>query len=186
MKKHWLVLPLLVVLGAGAGLYTWWQSPSSTSSVDNGSQSVNAVLGSETTLEPWQTAYFSTQYPSNLRVRTTTEDSSRAIVGSYLLTNIDPAEQDQVGVTIGTLGNNTFEAVSAVKYRSMHPELFTRTSRNYAPAGAVVFDGTQDYETDIIWQDGNRYAVVAVTGSTSRRAELEQATQAIVSNWQWR
>jgi hypothetical protein len=185
MKKTWLVLPVLAIIGVGAGLYSWWQSPASTSQVDQGSQSVNAVLGSTTRLEPWQTSYFTTRYPATLRIRSTTEDSSRAIIGSYLLTSIDTAQQDQVGVTVGTLGNNTFDGISAIKYRSMHPELYTQSSRSYAPAGAVAFDATNEYETDIIWQSGEHYAVVAVTGSSSRRAELEQVAQAVVSNWQW-
>lgn len=184
MSRRWLALPAVLLMVAGGSLYSWWQSPSSTTQVHS-PQPASEVLGSQTSLQSWQTAYFSTRYPTSLRILTTTENTSRTIIGNYLLTSANPQYNDQAGVTVGTLGDGTFAEISAIKYRGQHPELFEVSSRAYAPSGAVVFNGLQAYETDIIWQHDSRYAIVAVTGSSARHAELEQTAAAIVSNWQW-
>jgi hypothetical protein len=183
--KRWLMLvSLVLVLGLAAWGYHWWNSSSSTSVVYT-PETNRDVLGTQTTLRSWHTAYFATSYPSNLRVRTTNENSAATIIGSYMLSSVAAREQDQIGITIANMGNTTLTQESAVKFRLQHPERYTSVSRNYAPSGAYVFNDESGYETGVFWQTGDRFAAVVVSGSSARRAELESDLEAIVSNWQW-
>ena len=54
------------------------------------------------------------------------------------------------------------------------------------PAESVSFSAKEGYETAVFWRHDGRYAAVVVSGSSVRKAELEQALQTVVVNWQWR
>jgi hypothetical protein len=181
MRKIWLVIPLVLVIGASAGAYAWWQSPATTDT-DQGTQEVNSVLGSETAVKPWQTSYFSTSIPTTLRVKTSNDS---ATYGSYLLTSISTHYSDQIGVTVAELGGNSLDEIPAVRLRLDKPDVYAPGNLSYAPDGAYVFTDEDGYETSIFWQHGNQYAAVVASGTSARRAELGEALADVVSNWNW-
>ncbi|MBC7582083.1 hypothetical protein H7097_04445 [Aeromicrobium sp.] len=182
MKKLFVVLPLVILTGVGFGLYSWWHSPA-TSSIDSGTQEVSNVLGSETSLKSWQTSYFVTSMPSSLRIKTSNDALES---GNYLLTSKTPRISDQIGVTVAKLGNNSLNELPAVKLRLNQPNIYAAVANTYAPAASYSFVNEATYETSVFWQEDGYYAAVVASGTSARRAELNVATRAIVSNWSWR
>lgn len=177
---------VLVLLGGGIWLYTWWNGPAETREFTAGDQTTQGVLGSETTLVPWRAKSFTTQYPNNLRVITSNEVAQGMTTGQYLLGAVSLKETDQLAVTVGTISNMTVEDLPSVKLRRLQTDSYEPTTRSFAPDGAVVFQSKETYETALFWRQGTRYAEVVVSGSSARSAELEQALQTVVTNWQWR
>ena len=185
-KKRWIFVIIILLIGVmGSAFYLWWHSQASTSVVTYGAQDAS-VLGSQTTLTDWQTAYFTTKIATSLRQLTSSETPDKPILGSYLLASTSLRNTDQVGVTIGNLNNYALDELSAVRLRAVQAGEYTKATRSFAPAGALVFSRVSSYETSIFWQHGSMYAAVVVSGSSSRRAELEQNLSDIVSNWQWK
>ena len=180
------ILALIVITGGTAVIgwvYQWWHSPAVSTPVALTTSS--NVLGSGTSLTPWQTAYFTTQIPSFLRVRNSVENPTRPQLGQYLLANIITSKTDQVAITVGMLGNSTLAEQSSVRLRRAQTTTYQPASRSYVPAGAFVFSRTDSYETAIIWQHDARYVAVVVSGTVDRQPDLEQSLAAIVTNWQW-
>lgn len=185
MKKFLLLSLLLIVIGVSYGGIRWWQSPATSSNVDHGSTNASNVLADKTSLQPWQTAYFSTLIPTYLQVRSSKENSLHGISGTYLLTSVSPRINDQVGVTLASLGTNSLDEVSGVKLRLNNPAAYTQVTRSFAPPGSYLFQGAGDYEMALFWQHNGTYSAVVVSGSSARSGELDAALASIVGNWQW-
>lgn len=185
MKKRIVLLAVALTVISGYGIYSWWHSDSSTNTVVYGAQPAGAVLGSSTSLVAWQTPYFATKIPTNIRHKSTTETPNNPIKASYLLTSTDPRNIDQLAVTIGSLNNYSINEISAVGLRLSQPSNYTVATRSYAPPGALVFTSTGNYETSIFWQHNDLYTAVVVSGSAADQANLEQQLTDVVSNWQW-
>lgn len=166
-------------------LYHWWHSPAESVTITSADQVNQGVLGSESTLADWQTEYFTTRYPGNLRIISTNEVAHGITLGQYLLGAVSLNQSDQLAVTVGKL-QTPLSQLSSVVLREQQSDVYARTDKTYAPAGAYVFTKENPYETSIFWQHGNEYAAVVSSGSPVRRAELEQALQSVVTNWQWR
>lgn len=173
------------LLGAGIVFYIWWNGTPRSAMPTQNDQAGTEVLGSETTLQPWQTASFTTQYPDTLRVIRSNEIASTGVRGQYLLGTRALTQSDQVGVTVGTLETSSLEDLPAVKLRHQETAQYQTTARSYAPTGALVFSSKDSYEVGIFWQRGKDYAAVVVSGSASRQSILDYELEAIVSNWQW-
>lgn len=174
------------LLGAGIVFYIWWNGTPRSAMPTQNDQAGTAVLGSETTLQPWQTASFTTQYPDTLRVIRSNEIASTGVRGQYLLGARALTQSDQVGVTVGTLEpSSSLEDLPAVKLRRQQTAQYEVTSRSFAPAGAIVFSSKDGYEVGVFWQNGKDYAAVVSSGSVSRQSSLDYELEAIVSNWQW-
>lgn len=187
--KRWTILSLFVlILGGGVWAYRWWHGPAESVVVSSTAQTQTGVLGSESKLLPWQTAYFATRYPEDLRVITTNEVAHGITTGQYLLGSVSLKQTDQLAVTIGGLGTMTLAELPAIKLRNLQAATYEPATRTFAPDGAVVFhklDGG-GYETSVFWQNDGQYVSVVVSGLPARQAELEQQLEAVVSNWQWR
>lgn len=186
--RRWIGLSLLVLALVGGGwAYRWWHAPAERVNVSSAAQTQTGVLGSESKLLPWQTAYFTTRYPEDLRVITTNEVAHGITTGQYLLGSVSLKQTDQLAVTVGELGNMTLAELPAVKLRNLQTATYQSATRTFTPDGAVVFRKlTGGYETSVFWQNDGQYAAVVVSGLSTRQAELEQQLEAIVSNWQWR
>lgn len=152
----------------------------------------------------WKTAYFDTNLPVGFRVRTSHEDltsttakaTTTATVASYSLSSTNVRQTDQIGVTIGNLNRTALNEIPAIKLRLSQPGTYTVIDpKTYAGSplpnataiiGNVAADGS--YETSLFWQapQAGRYVAVVASGSSTRKAELEQALALIVEQWQWR
>ena len=186
MKKWFAVASFAVVVGLGTWAYMWWHGATTTSVVTVGDQTQTVVLGGESKLLVWETAVFATRYPDILRVITTNEVPHGITTGQYLLGSMSLKQDDQLAVTVGQLGTMRFDELPAVKLRRLQADTYQSAERSFAPAGGLVFQKTDGYETSVFWTHGNTYAAVVASGSPARRAELENALQAVVANWQWR
>lgn len=185
-KKRWLSLvTFFVILGVGGGLYAWWHSQATTDVVSYG-QTEGAVLGSETSLVEWQTAYFSTRVSGTLRQISSKETADSPIIGSYLFTSKESNDTSQLAITVGKLGAYSLDELSAVKLRLSEPSGYTKTTRAYTPAGGIVFSGNPGYETAMFWQHNDDYVAVVVSGTTDHGPDLEQTLSDIVRNLQWK
>lgn len=185
VKRLLIVLPLLALAASGTWVYNWWNKPSFASGLEQTTQGQNDVLGSQTTLQKWRTDYFTTLIPTNLQLKTSDQDTSKSIEGSYLLGNTEPQMDEQVGITIGRVGNGTLQETPAVKLRLNNPEVYAPTSVNYAPADSLVFTKVGSFEQSVFWQHGNRYAAVVVSGTSIDQTGMDQIAANIISNWQW-
>ena len=187
MKRIIVGAAAVLIGGIGIGGYLWWNGTNATTDVVYGAQNDSTVLGSETSLASWTSSYFKTRVPGNLQLRTNTENSNASIMGSYFWNDISSRQADQLAVTIGTLHNNSLSEISTAKLRLNDPTDYVVTHNNFAPAGALGFikNSGGDYETSLIWQNGSHYAVVVASGSSARKAELDQDLANIVANWQW-
>lgn len=174
-----------ILLLGGVWLYVWWHSPAETKKFTAGDQAQD-ILGSETTLTPWSAQYFTTRYPANLRLITSNEVKHGITDGQYVLGSVSLQQTDQLAVTVGPLQRMTLSELPAVKMRQQRTDAYLPVERSFVPQGGVVFSGTGEYETAVFWQQDDRYAAVVVSGSSVRKAGLEQALQTVVTNWQWR
>lgn len=174
---------LLLVTGIGLGAYSWWHSPSTSSGADRTVSEVRNVLGTETALKPLQTKYFSTSIPASLKSKTSTETQTYA---NYLLTSSTVRISDQIGISVAALGNNSLDELPAVKLRLSQPTTYLPVQASYLPDGAYAFTDEAGYETSVFWKHDGMYAAVVSSGTSARRAELDQALQVIVSSWNWR
>lgn len=174
-----------ILLLGGIWLYTWWHSPAETKKFTAGNQTQD-ILGSETTLTSWSTASFATRYPANLRLITSNEVAHGNTSGQYVLGSVSLRQTDQLAITVGPLQYMALSDLPAVKLRQQRVGAYQPTERSFVPEGGLVFSGTGEYETAVFWRQNDRYAAVVVSGSSVRKAELEQALQTVVTNWQWR
>ena len=170
------VVLLVLFLSGGVWAYSWWHRSAETTVGQTG-QSQTDVLGSQVSLRNWHTTFFETRYPQSLRVLQQNEIAQGMTTGQYVLS--------AVAATVGTIGNLQLADLPSVKFRQGSAD-YERVDRSFAPAGAVVFHKNSSYETAVFWQQGTQFAEVVVSGSSARQAELEEALQAIVTNWQWR
>lgn len=186
MKRLILICAGGLLLIAGVWAFWWWQSPAETRDFTSDEQTSQAVLGSEVNLVSWQTKHFTTRYPDNLRVITSNELAHGNTSGQYLLGAVSLKQTDQLAITVGTLEGSTLRELPAVRLRQQHTETYQPADRSFLPDGGLVFSSTKEYETAMFWRHGSSYAAVVVSGSAVRQAELEEALQAVVTNWQWR
>ena len=188
MKRRWIMAVLAVaLLGSGFWVYRWWYGPAESVEVSSAAQTQTGVLGSESKLLPWQTAYFTTRYPEDLRIITTNEVVHGITAGQYLLGSVSLKQTDQLAVTVGKLGTMTLTELPAIKLRNLQAATYQSATRTFVPDGAVVFRKLAGgYETSVFWQNDGQYAAVVVSGLSTRQAELEQQLEAVVSSWQWR
>lgn len=185
MKRVVLVAAGAMLIIAGAWGYIWWHGPAETKEFTVNHQTTKDVLGSELTLISWHPQYFSTRYPSTLRILTSNEVAHGATLGQYVLSSVSLKQTDQLAVTVGVLDDMTLDDIPSVKFREQHADIYQQTDRSFIPAGGIVFSAKEGYETAAFWRHGNRYAAVVVSGSPLRKAELEEALEAVVTNWQW-
>lgn len=174
----------LIILGSFVWLLYWWQSPAETTDYSSAGQTEAGVLGSEVELVSWRTKYFATSYPATLRVVTSNELTHGSTFGQYVLGSVSPKQTNQLAITVGPLQGTTLRELPAVMMRQQQTELYRPTSRTYVPIGGLAFTSTQDYETAVFWQEGNRYVAVVVSGSAMWQAELEDALQTVITYWQ--
>lgn len=185
MRRRWLIAgAAALVIVFFAGVYAWMQSP-----VTNKGQSVQGetqdVLGSHIELVPLNTAYFSTNIPQFLQQKTSVEDASAAVSGMYLFKHKQLDLSDQLGITTGALNGSSLSELSGVKVRQSEPERYHSTVVQGMPEGAIAFERTDEYEVAVFWQHNNRYVSVAVSGSVSRKGQLDATMDAVLGNWQW-
>lgn len=78
------------------------------------------------------------------------------------------------------------EELPAIKLRRVQTETYREITRSFTPSGGLVFGKSDGFETGVFWSHGDDYAAVVVSGSSARQAELEDALENVVTNWQWR
>jgi hypothetical protein len=186
MKKGLLGILVAILLTSGVWIYQWWHQPASTASVSTSQQTQSDVLGSETKLQSWRTAYFMTSFPVSYRLLSSDEVSQGLTTGQYVLSSISFKQTDQVAVTVGRLGNLSLQELPVLKVRLLKSDLYQPVSPSYLPSGGLAFASANPYETSLFWRQGDQYAAVVISGSSSRQPELEQALETVVTNWQWR
>ena len=186
VKKRLFIGLVVLTLGIGAGLYHWWQSEASTSAVSYGPRSSGVALGSQTTLETWQTTYFTTRVPTSLRKLSSSETPQSPLRAAYVFSGKGVHDSDQLAITIGSLSGGSLREISAIKLRLSQPDAYQQASRSFAPSGAVVFTGMKSYETAIFWQHDDEYVAVVGSGLQSDATDMDQAVADITTNWQWR
>jgi len=175
----------VVMVGVSVWAYIWWHSPAETKKFTT-KPTTEKVLGSEQTLNDWNTSYFSTRYPSDLRIITSNEVAHGITSGQYLLGSISLDRTDQLAVTVGSLGGLSFDELPAIKFRKQNPSTYQTLNPSFAPEGAAAFVSPDGYEKSIFWSMGGRYAAVVVSGSSARQESLQQQLEAVVKNWQWK
>lgn len=185
--KRLIVAGVAVLLaGVAVWVFIWWQSPAETKSFTSYEQAGQSVLGSEVTLVSWQTRYFTTSYPDNLRVITSNEVTHGNTSGQYLLGTASLKQTDQLAVTIGSLQGVAFNDLPAIRLRQQHTDTYQPTHRSFLPDNSIAFSSVNDYEVAVFLQAEDTYAAVVVSGSAMRQAELDQALEAVVAHWRWR
>ena len=185
MKKVFVTLALIAPVALGLWFYHWWTQEAATSKVSIVRQADRGVLGSDTTIVSWSTPFFTTGYPDTFRLREANEVAHANMVGQYMFSSVSADKTDQIGVTAGHITEGALSDLTAVQFRVLHPEVYQVDSRAYAPLGSIVYSRADGSETAIFMQDGKNYAAVVVSGSVTRQQILEEALQAIVTNWQW-
>jgi len=183
MKRRIALLAgVLVLVSAGVWFYAWANGPaSSTASTTQGPEN---VFGSQIKLQPYSGKLFTTQIPSTLILKSSTE-SAGPTLGQYLFKGTDSSVTDQLGITIGVMQSSSLDEVAAVKLRLGDTETYTRTEINEAPEGAIAFTKNTDYETTVFWPYQGKYVGIAVSGSVLRQAELSEIMSSVLTNWQW-
>lgn len=182
-KKIFIAAICLLIFGGAFWFYKWSNSPASTSdAISAGSRD---VFGSQIKLTSYSGQYFTTQIPSTMLLKTSTENSSSPTPGLYLFKHSDIGIGDQLGITIGTMQSPSLDEVSAVKLRATQPDRYRKSNLENSPEGAIVFNTTDDFETSIFWSNGSKYAAVVVSGSSLRQAELSNVVGSVIANWQW-
>lgn len=184
MKKYILSLAALSLIVTGVVAYRWFNVAATTTSSVQVETTTTDVLSSETALKDWQTPYFLTKQPASLSVRSSSENPKGPVYGSYLLGGTSTMQSVQLAVTVAALGRNTLAEISGVKVRSTQPTIYAPDQRSYVPTDALVFSRQDAYETAVFWSAGTKYVSVVVSGPVQHKAELEQALQVVVSNWQ--
>jgi hypothetical protein len=185
MKRFIIVCSALVMVIAGAWSYIWWQSPAETKEFTSADQNTHGVLGSNMVLTPWRTLYFSTSHPDTLRVITSNEVAQGLTLGQYLLGSASLTNTDQLAVTVGNLDGLTLDELPAVKLRQQRSDIYRPATVSFALPGVLGFSAKNGYEMAIFWQHEAKYAAVVASGSSARQAELAQALESVVENWQW-
>ncbi|QQS20050.1 hypothetical protein IPL85_01160 [Candidatus Saccharibacteria bacterium] len=186
MKKWLIGIAAAIVLGIGTGGFIWWNQSAVTTVVTTDQEESRAVLGSQEKLFTWKTEHFITRAPSSLRVVSSNEVAQGMTTGQYLLGSTLLRRDDQLGVTVGTLGTMQLEELSAIKLRRLQSDVYAVSTRPFAPASALVFTKADTYETAVYWAQGSNYAAVVVSGSSVHKADLESTLEAVVTNWQWK
>lgn len=185
MKRYILPAVGLVLVGFGVWAYIWWHSPSETKQF-TAKNTAERVLGSEVTLIDWDAQYFTTRYPSDLRIVTSNEVPHGLTTGQYLLGSTVMNRTDQLAVTVGKLDGLSFEELPAIKLRRLKSDVYQPSSIAFAPEGSMAFTANNEFETSVFWAQGERYAAVVVSGSVVRATELRQQLEAVLTNWQWK
>lgn len=185
MKRVVLAVIGLMVAVTGVWAYAWWHTPAETKDFTTTRQTDKEVLGSESTLKNWTTQYFMTRYPNDLRVIASNEVSRGIIDGQYLLASTALNRTDQLAVTVGTLDGLTFEELPAIKIRRQNTATYHSIQLPEITSTNVSFVAPDTYELSTFWHEGSRYASVVVSGSSARSADLKQALEVVVQNWQW-
>jgi hypothetical protein len=184
MKRYVLAMAGLLLLGAGVYGYHWIHSEASSSVSVRPLQPVSDVLGSETSLKPWQTASFTTQLPTWLRQVSATDSPSDPAAHSYVV-NGGRDKDAQIAVTIASLGNNSLNEIPAVRVRANHADEYQPTAIAAAPDGAVAYQHVGSFETAVFWQYQGRYIAVVASGSTSQQSDIQTALASVLTDWQW-
>ena len=185
MKRYIFLGVGLVVVGLSVWGYIWWHSPAETKEFTTKS-TAEKVLGSEQTLTDWNTSYFSTRYPSDLRIITSNEVAHGITSGQYLLGSISLDRTDQLAVTVGNLGGLALDELPAIKFRKQNQDTYQSISEPFTPEGGIAFEAPKNYEISVFWKNGGRYAAAVVSGSSARQENLQQQLEAVVKNWQWK
>lgn len=185
MKKILIASVLIIPLALGGWFYHWWNQATSTNKVSIVRQADEDVLGADTTITSWSTPFFTTGYPDTFRLRTTNEVAHANMVGRYMFSSVSADKTDQIGVTVGHIVDGALTDLSAIQLRMLHPDIYETTNPGYAPPGSIVFNRRDGTETAVFMQDGDTYAAIVVSGSVTRQQILEEALQALVTNWQW-
>ena len=185
MKRVAIIISSVLIALVGVWGYRWWNSPAETKN-SSALQTEKEVLGTKRTLSPWNTQSFATRYPSDLRIITTNEIAHGITTGQYLLGSTTPNITDQLAVTVGRLSNASLEDLPGVKLRQQRTDVYVETTMQFTPPGGQVFSAVEGYELAMFWKDGSNYAAAVVSGSSAREAELQEALEAVVANWQWR
>jgi hypothetical protein len=185
MKRFAPLAFVVLVGGLGVWVYIWWHSPAETKQF-TAKTTTEEVLGSELTLNDWNTQYFATRYPNDLRIITSNEVAHGLTSGQYLLGSTSLSRTDQLAVTVGNLGGLALEELPAIKLRLQKTDVYQPVDVSFAPEGSLVFTSEDSYETAVFWRQDSRYVAVVVSGSAARQANLWQQLEAVVTNWQWR
>lgn len=186
MRRFFIACCSLAVVVGGIWFYMWWHGPAETTKLSADRQTAQGVLGSETTLLSWRTAYFTTQYPNFLRVITSNEVTHGNTDGQYVLGSVSLRQTDQLAVTVGSLNGAPLSELSAVKLRERQTDTYQQVTKAFLPDGGMAFSSKETYEIAVFWREDDQYAAVVVSGSSTRSTELEQALQAVITNWVWR
>lgn len=185
MKKILLIIAIVVPVAGGIWFYSWWSQPPSTNKVTVARRPQEDVLGSSTTIRTWSTLYFTSAYPSNFRIRNTNEVTQGNRLGQYMLSSTSIDKTDQLAVTVAIMPEDKLADLSDIKVRLLQPDMYIVTQKAYAPSGALVISRVDGTETAVFMKQGNRYASVVVSGSSTRQQILEQGLQTVVANWLW-
>ena len=185
MKRLAIGISGSLLLIAGLWSYMWWHSPAETKHITT-AQTTKDVLGSERALTSWTTQHFTTRYSSELRILMANEVAHGLTTGQYLLGSTSLNKTDQLAVTVGQLNSTSLEELPAVKLRQQRTDTYQLATVPFTPPGGQVFSTVEGYELAMFWKEGSSYAAVVVSGSSARQAELQEALEAVVANWQWR
>ena len=174
-----------LLIGCAVWAYVWWHSPAETRQ-PTASSAMEEVLGTELALTNWNTHYFTTRYPSDLRIITSNEIPHGLTEGQYLLGSTFVNRTDQLAVTVGNLNGLVFDELPAIKLRRQKVDVYQPANIVFAPPRAVAFIAQDTYEIAVFWPQDTQYAAVVVSGSAARQTELQQELEAVVTNWRWR
>lgn len=183
VKKIIWISTFIGVGTAAASIYIWSSRPVTTTASTTGTES--NVRGSQISLSAYSGQQFSTQIPSTLALKTSSENKNGSISGQYLFVNRDKNQADQLAITIGTTQGADVREISAVKLRLMETETYEPVTLDYAPPGALGFQKKNGYEVSLFWRQDSRYAAVVVSGSILNKADLDEVSRTVINNWQW-
>lgn len=170
------------------GFNKWANNPAVTSSSESPVRAVTLNASQSAQSQPLDTAYFKTTLPGDILVRTNNEVAHGNTLIQLLATSRAGQVQDQLGVTIGILGNQQLTDVSSVRLRLGDTNNYRRASLPQLPAGAVMFERTSElFEKAVFWPNGQgQYAAVVVSGTLDRSPYLDSLLVTVIKGWQWK
>lgn len=183
MKKYIIIGFFLTTLILGTIFFLWANQPNEGSFDTN---STKDVLSASKTTEQLQTTLFNTLFDSELRLKTSNQDSNGPIFMQYLLSSKNTRDSNQIGITIGQ-GEASVEDTAPAKYRLLESSQYQTPSLSFAPVNSLTFSKSSEtgYEIAIIWQNKGLYSAVVGSGTLADRTSINEQISDVISNWQW-
>jgi hypothetical protein len=187
-KKPLIALAVLMIAAAGFWLFSSWASgPVSVSPTEP----VAAAVAATETIPPVaiSTPYYTSQMPGQLSVKSNNTQQQGPLLAQFLASSkqADMTHAgDQLAITVGQAPASGLPGTSEISYRSHYPDLYSKSSLDFVPAGAIVYTRQDPYEIGVFWLHGPRYVALVASGAADRSDSLKGSLKMVLDKWEWK